>query len=49
MVNEMILNFERNKIDNIDEFALSLKDFSRLENLELHFSNIFLTKLPSFS
>jgi hypothetical protein len=32
----MILRFEGNKIEKMEEFALSLKDFTRLENLELH-------------
>jgi hypothetical protein len=32
----MILNFEGNKIEKMEEFAHSLKDFNRLENLELN-------------
>ncbi len=32
----MILNFEANKIAEMEEFALSLQDFPRLENLTLN-------------
>jgi hypothetical protein len=36
MINKMILNFGENKIEQIEEFALSLKDLTRLETLELN-------------
>jgi hypothetical protein len=49
LINKMILNFEQNKIYNMEEFSLSLKDFPRLENLELYLNNNFLTELPAFS
>jgi hypothetical protein len=49
LINKMILNFEQNKIEKIEEFALSLKDFTRLENLELRLNRNLLTKLPAFS
>ena len=32
----MILKFKENKIENIEEFIVSLKDFSKLERLELY-------------
>ncbi len=48
-MNKMILNFEQNKIEKIEEFALSLKDFTRLEHLELLLTNNLLTKLPAIS
>ncbi len=36
MMNKMILHFEENKIDKIEDFALSFKEFNRLEHLELN-------------
>ncbi len=39
MINKIILNFEQNKIEKMEEFAFSYKDFTRLENLELYLSN----------
>jgi hypothetical protein len=47
--NVMILNFEENKIEKIEEFLLSLKDFNRLEILKLYLNNNLFTKLPAFS
>ncbi len=44
----MILNFEGNKIEKIKDFAISLKEFKRLENLELNMKKNLLTKLPAF-
>ncbi len=44
----MILRFEYNKIEKMEEFALSLKDFPRLEHLELNLYANKLTKLPAF-
>jgi hypothetical protein len=35
----MILDFEENKIEKMDEFTVSLKDFIKLENLELNLNN----------
>ena len=35
----MILKFEGNKIENIEEFGLSLNNFHKLEKLEMHFDN----------
>ncbi len=46
---KMILSFGGNKIEKIEEFAFSLKDFTRLEHLELLLNNNKLTKLPAFS
>ncbi len=43
MINKMILYFEENKIEKMEDFALSLKDFTRLENLELYINNNLLT------
>ncbi len=42
----MKLIFSENKIDNIDEFALSLKEFTRMESLELYLNLNLLKKLP---
>ena len=42
----MILEFSENKIIDIDEFAFSLKDFNKLELLEINLNNNFITKLP---
>ncbi len=39
MMNKMILDFEGNKIEKIEEFTLSLKNFTRLENIELNLNN----------
>jgi hypothetical protein len=39
VITKMILYFGFNKIEKIDEFAVSLKDFTRLEILELHLQN----------
>ena len=34
----MNLGFEENKIDKMEEFAIALKDFNKLEKLELDLS-----------
>ncbi len=39
MLNKMILSFGGNKIEKMEEFALSLKDFTRLEHLELNLNS----------
>jgi hypothetical protein len=39
MINKMILNFEENKIEKMEKFALSLNNFYRLESLELRLNN----------
>ncbi len=44
-----MLNFEKNKIENIEEFTNSLQEFNRVENLELSLSSNLLKKLPAFS
>ena len=33
----------------MEEFAVALKDFNKLEKLELYLNNNRLTKLPTFS
>jgi hypothetical protein len=38
-----------NKIVQVEEFVLSLKDFKRLENLELIFNYNKINKLPAFN
>ena len=35
----MTLWFSENKIDKIEEFAVALKDFNKLEKLELDLNN----------
>ncbi len=49
VINEIILNFELKKIENMEDFVLSLRVFFRLENLTLNLNNNLLTKLPTFS
>ncbi len=45
----MFVNFGYNRIETIDEFAISLKEFTKLENLELILKKNLLTKIPAFS
>ncbi len=45
---ELILEFFSNKIEEIDEFAASLKDLNNLEKLKLSLSGKKLAKLPAF-
>jgi hypothetical protein len=35
----MKLEFSGNKIDKMEEFAVALKDFNKLEKLELYLNN----------
>jgi hypothetical protein len=49
MIKCMTLDFGENKIEKIEEFALSLKEFNKLEYLELHLNNNLLKKLHLFS
>ena len=44
----MKLEFRENKIDKMEEFAVSLKNFNKLLNLELYLNNNELEKLPAF-
>ncbi len=43
------LDFAQNKIEKISEFTLSIKEFKRVEFLELNLNNNLLSKLPVFS
>ncbi len=43
------MNCEGNKIKTINEFVDSLKEFNKLEKLELYLSNNYLTNLPAFT
>ncbi len=45
----MILHFGMNKIDKMEEFAFSHKEFPKLEYLELNLNNNLLKKLRAFS
>jgi hypothetical protein len=39
---------KKNKIENIEAFALSFKSFNRLKHLELYINWNLLRKLPAF-
>ncbi len=39
MLNKMILCFKENRIKKMEEFTLSLKDFTGLEHLELNLNS----------
>ncbi len=45
----MILNFKHNKIEKIEEFALSLNKFNRFEHQELNLYQNLLNNFPAFS
>ncbi len=44
MINRLSLNFKENKIENMENFSLSFKEFHRLEYLKLSVNN----NLPAF-
>ncbi len=45
----MILGFEENKVEDIEEFAVSLINYNNLEKLTLYLNKNLLAKLPTFS
>ncbi len=48
-LNYIILYCIENEIEQIDEFAASLKNCNKLKKLEIYLSKNKLTKLPAFS